>query len=162
MTTPSLILTETRTVILVPQRTRSHAASPDLAAPRRQVGSVAAGSIRQTPRLAAWCELTRLASVGEAAWRRSICLYTSDRRIRTRPRARERGVTAPLPHQGRAGREHYAGVERTSAFLEVCRQNLQATLHSAARAAMGSLLQLIREPPDDQITTEAQRRSSVM
>jgi hypothetical protein len=72
------------------------------------------------------------------------------------------GVTAPLPHQGRAGLQHYARVERTSAFLEVCRQNLQATLQSAARAAMGSLLQLIGELPDDQITTEAQGRSSVI
>jgi hypothetical protein len=32
----------------------------------------------------------------------------------------------------------------------------------AARAAAGALLQLIGEPPDDQITTEAQRRSGVI
>src|SRR6202030_572511 len=32
----------------------------------------------------------------------------------------------------------------------------------AARAAVGALLQLIGEPPDDQITTEAQRRSGVI
>src|SRR5580700_5091537 len=72
------------------------------------------------------------------------------------------GVPAPLPHQGRAGLQRSAGVERTSAFLELSRQNLQTALQGAARAAMGALLQLIGEPPDDQITTEAQRRSGVM
>jgi hypothetical protein len=54
------------------------------------------------------------------------------------------------------------GIERTSAFLELSRQNLQAALQSAARAATGALLQLIGEPPDDQIATEAQGWSSVM
>jgi hypothetical protein len=67
------------------------------------------------------------------------------------------GVTAPLPHQGRAGLQRSAGVERTSAFLELSRQNLQAVLQGGGRAAMGTLLQLIGEPPDDQIATEAQR-----
>jgi len=28
------------------------------------------------------------------------------------------GASAPLPHQGRAGLQHYAGVERENAFLE--------------------------------------------
>src|SRR6202035_5244609 len=72
------------------------------------------------------------------------------------------GVTAPLPHQGRAGLQHSAGVERTSAFLELCRQSPKAALQCAARAPMGVLLQLIGEPPDDQIATEAQGRSGVM
>jgi len=72
------------------------------------------------------------------------------------------GVPAPLPHQGRAGLQRSAGVERTSAFLELSRQNLQTALQGAARAAMGALLQLIGEPPDDQIATEAQRRSGVI
>ena len=72
------------------------------------------------------------------------------------------GVSAPLPHQGRAGLQHYARVERKSAFLEVYRQDLQAALQRAARAPMGALLQLIGEFPDDQITTEAHRRSSVI
>jgi len=72
------------------------------------------------------------------------------------------GVSAPLPHQGRAGLQHDARIERTSAFFELSRQNLQAALQCAARAAMGALLQLISEPPDHQIATEAQRRSSVM
>src|SRR6202040_670851 len=72
------------------------------------------------------------------------------------------GVPAPLPHQGRAGLQRSAGVERTSAFLELSRQNLQAALQGGGRAAMGALLQLIGETPDDQIATEAQGRSSVM
>src|SRR5580700_9622127 len=72
------------------------------------------------------------------------------------------GVPAPLPHQGCAGLQRSAGVERTSAFLELSRQNLQAALQGGGPAAMGTLLQLIGEPPDDQIATEAQRRADVM
>ena len=72
------------------------------------------------------------------------------------------GVSAPPPHQARAGLQHAAGVERTSAFLELSRQNPKAALQCAAGAAMGALLQLIGEPPDDQIATEAQRRSGVI
>src|SRR5271170_6363026 len=71
------------------------------------------------------------------------------------------GVSAPLPHQGRAGLQHYARIARKSAFLELSRQNLQAALQSAARAAMGALLQLSGEPTDDQIATEAQGRSAL-
>ena len=71
-------------------------------------------------------------------------------------------VSAPLPHQGRAGLQHYVGIRKTSAFLELSRQDLQAALQRAARPAMGALLQLIGEPPDHQIATEAQRRSSAM
>jgi hypothetical protein len=47
------------------------------------------------------------------------------------------------------GFQHDARVERTSALLEVSRQNVQAALQRPARAAMGVLLQLIGEPPDD-------------
>ena len=72
------------------------------------------------------------------------------------------GVSAPPPHQARAGLQHAAGVERTSAFLELSRQNPKVALQCAAGAAMGALLQLIGQPPDDQIATEAQRRSGVM
>ena len=71
-------------------------------------------------------------------------------------------VSAPLPDQGRAGLQHNVGIERTSAFLELCRQSPKAALQCAARAPMGALLQLIGEPPDDQIATEAQGRSGVM
>jgi hypothetical protein len=49
-----------------------------------------------------------------------------------------------------------------SSFLEFSGQNLQAALQRAARTPMGALLQLIGEPPDHQIATEAQGRSSVM
>src|SRR3984893_7248503 len=45
------------------------------------------------------------------------------------------GLSAPLAHQGRAGLQHSAGVERTNTFLELVRQNPNATLQSAARAA---------------------------
>jgi hypothetical protein len=72
------------------------------------------------------------------------------------------GVSAPLPHQGRAGLQHSAGIERTSASLELSRQNPQAALQGAGWTALGALLQLIGEASDDQITTEAQRRSGVM
>ena len=72
------------------------------------------------------------------------------------------GVSAPPPHQARAGLQHSVGVEGTSAFLELCRQNPKAALQCAARAAMGALLQLIGEPSDDQIATEAQGRSGVI
>ena len=72
------------------------------------------------------------------------------------------GVPAPVPHQVRTGLQHNAGIERKSAFLELSREGLQAALQRAPRAAMGTLLQFIGEPPDDQVTTEAQRRPSVM
>ena len=72
------------------------------------------------------------------------------------------GASAPLPHQSRAGFQHSAEIERTSAFLDVCRQNPNAALQRPARATMGALLKLIGETPDDQIATEAQGRSSVM
>src|SRR5262249_7429592 len=42
------------------------------------------------------------------------------------------------------------------------RQHPKAALQCAAEAAMGALLQLIGEPADDQIATEAHRRFSVM
>ena len=71
-------------------------------------------------------------------------------------------MPAPLPHQGHAGLQNHAGIERTSAFLQLSREGLQAALQRAARTPMGALLQLIGEPPDHQIATEAQRRSSVM
>src|ERR1700738_2937757 len=72
------------------------------------------------------------------------------------------GVSAPLPHQGRAGLQHSAGIERTSASLDLSRQNPQAALQGAGWTALGALLQLIGEASDDQIATEAQRRSGVM
>ena len=65
------------------------------------------------------------------------------------------GVPAPLPNQARTGLQHDAGMEGTSAFLELSRQKLEAALQKpSARAAIGALLQLIGEPPDHQIATE--------
>src|ERR1700730_17731102 len=72
------------------------------------------------------------------------------------------GVSAPLPHQGRAGLQHSAGIERTSASLELSRQNPQAALQGAGWTALGALLQVIGEASDDQIAADAQRRSGVM
>src|SRR3984893_10163327 len=72
------------------------------------------------------------------------------------------GVSAPLPHQGRAGLQHSAGTERTSAPLELPRKKPQTALQGAGWTALGALLQLIGEASDDQIATEAQRRSGVM
>jgi hypothetical protein len=72
------------------------------------------------------------------------------------------GLSAPLPHQGRAALQRSAGIERTSAFLELSRQNPQAALQGGGRAAMGALLQLVDDTPDDQIATEPQRRAGVM
>src|ERR1700731_451148 len=48
------------------------------------------------------------------------------------------GVTAPLPHQGRPNLQPSAGVERTSAFRELCRQNPQAALQGAGWTALGA------------------------
>jgi len=59
------------------------------------------------------------------------------------------GASAPLPHQGRAGVQRSAGVERTSPFSNSPRQNPKAALQGAGRAPMGALLQLIGETPDD-------------
>ena len=38
----------------------------------------------------------------------------------------------------------------------------KAALQGAAGAAMGTLLQLISQPPDDQVATETQRRSAMI
>src|ERR1700720_213715 len=72
------------------------------------------------------------------------------------------GPSAPLPHQRRAALQRSAGTVRTSAFLELSRQNPQAALQGGGRAAMGALLQLVDDTPDDQIATEPQRRAGVM
>src|ERR1700752_4268992 len=72
------------------------------------------------------------------------------------------GVSAPLPHQGGTGFQHAAGIERTSASLELARQNPQAALQGAGWTALGALLQLIGEASYDQIATEAQGRSAVI
>src|SRR3984893_9159118 len=72
------------------------------------------------------------------------------------------GLSAPLPHQGRAALQRSTGMERTSAFLELYRQSPKAPLQGGGRAAMGPLLQLVDDTPDDQIATQPQRRAGVM
>src|SRR5215467_13774062 len=67
------------------------------------------------------------------------------------------GVPAPLTHQRRAGLQTDPEIAAWGAFLELCRQALQAAPQRPARLAIASLLQLMREGSDDQITTEAWR-----
>src|SRR5215831_12501816 len=67
------------------------------------------------------------------------------------------GVSAPLTHQHRAGLRHETGVEGRAAFLELFGQALQAAPQRWARAAFGSLLQLMSEGSDHQIATETRR-----
>ena len=59
-------------------------------------------------------------------------------------------------------KQHGTGIEGRAISVELSGEGLQAALQGAARTPMGALLQLIGDPPNDQITTEAQRRSSVM
>jgi len=54
------------------------------------------------------------------------------------------GVSAPPPHQARAGLQHAADFERTSAFLELSRQNPKAALQGAGLAVTS-----LREPVPD-------------
>jgi hypothetical protein len=72
------------------------------------------------------------------------------------------GASAPLTHQRGAGLQHDPGSGARSAFLELCGQRAQAALQRQAHAAIGSLLQLMDEVSDDQIATEARRRSGAM
>ena len=51
------------------------------------------------------------------------------------------GVPAPLPHQGRAGLQYSAGIERTSAFLELSCENLQAALNPSPSSRRPRLTQ---------------------
>ena len=57
-------------------------------------------------------------------------------------------VSAPLAHQHRACLWHDIGVEGRAAFLELSGQALQAAPQRWARAAFGSLLQLMSEHSD--------------
>jgi hypothetical protein len=62
-------------------------------------------------------------------------------------------VSAPLTQQLGAGLQDGLGIGARSAFLELCGQGPQAALQRQAHAAIGSLLQLIREGSDEQVTT---------
>ena len=71
-------------------------------------------------------------------------------------------MTAPLAYQGRAGLQHDTGIEGRAALLERSGQGLQALPQHAAGPAISLLLQLIGEGSDQQIATEARRRSGVV
>jgi hypothetical protein len=72
------------------------------------------------------------------------------------------GVPAPLAHQCRACPQHDTGIGRPGALLELSGQHLQATPLHLARPAIGLLLQLMGKGSDQQIATEARRRSGVV
>jgi hypothetical protein len=72
------------------------------------------------------------------------------------------GASAPLTHQSCAGLRHDAGSEGATGFLELSGQALQAAPQRWARAAFGSLLQLMSESSDHQIATETRRWSGAM
>ena len=72
------------------------------------------------------------------------------------------GVSAPLTHQCRACPQHDTGIGGPAAPLELSSQPLQATPLRPARAAMGMLLQPMSKSSDQQIATEARRRSSAL
>jgi len=67
-------------------------------------------------------------------------------------------VAAPLPHQGRAGLQDDAGVDRASALLRCCGEGLQAAAQREVGAAMGALLQFIGKTSDEQIATNSKGR----
>ena len=65
------------------------------------------------------------------------------------------GVSAPVPHQSRAGLQYDTGIAGNAGFPRACGQVLQAAPQRPARPAMGALLQLMGEGSDQQIATEA-------
>ena len=72
-------------------------------------------------------------------------------------------VSAPLPHQGRrAGLQHDTAIGGQSAFVWRFGQALQTAPECGARAAMGTLLQIIGKGSDEQVAAETHRRSRAM
>src|SRR6516164_341469 len=71
-------------------------------------------------------------------------------------------VSAPLAHQGRAGLQHDAGVDRASAPLPRCGEGPQSATQPEVGAAMGALLQIIGKASDEQIATDPKRRFGAM
>jgi hypothetical protein len=70
------------------------------------------------------------------------------------------GVPAPLTHQRRAGLQTDPEIAAWGAFLELCRQALQAAPQRSARLAIASLLQVMREGSDDQIASMNSERGA--
>src|SRR5215469_9377814 len=71
-------------------------------------------------------------------------------------------VATPLPHQGRAGLQQDAGMDRASVLLQGCSEGLQSATQRAVEAAMGPLLQIVGKASDDQITANPKRRFGAM
>ena len=72
------------------------------------------------------------------------------------------GMSVPLTHQCRAGLQYDTGIEPRAGFVELSGQALHAPPQRVARPGIDLLLQLMGQGSDDQIATEAKRRSSVM
>src|SRR5215470_20157486 len=68
----------------------------------------------------------------------------------------------PLPHQGRAGLQQDAGMDRASVLLQGCSEGLQSATQRAVEAAMGPLLQIVGKASDHQITANPKRRFGAM
>jgi hypothetical protein len=71
-------------------------------------------------------------------------------------------VSAPLAHQGRAGLQDDAGVDRASALLRPSGEGLKSATLPEVGAAMGALLQIIGKASDEQIATDPKRRFGAM
>jgi len=71
-------------------------------------------------------------------------------------------AATPLPHQGRAGFQDDAGVERVSPLLQRSSEGLQSAAQREVGAAMGALLQIIGKAADEQIATNPKRRFGAM
>src|SRR5215469_6729232 len=68
------------------------------------------------------------------------------------------GVSAPLTYQSRAGLEGRNRVEGRTALLTISDQGLHTASQRPAHRPMGTLLQLVGQASDQQITTELARR----
>jgi len=71
-------------------------------------------------------------------------------------------VTAPLAHQGRAGLQDDAGIDRASTSLRRSGKGLQSATQREVGATMGALLQIIGKASDEQIATDPERRFGAM
>jgi hypothetical protein len=71
-------------------------------------------------------------------------------------------VTAPLAHQGRAGLQDDAGIDRASTPLRRSGKGLQSATQREAGAAIGALLQFVGKASDEQIATNPKRRFGAM
>src|SRR5215471_2640447 len=68
-------------------------------------------------------------------------------------------LSAPRAQKGCAGLRYDTGIDTKSTFLQGSCQPAHASTQRGARATIGAFLQIIGKRPDQQIATEAQRRS---